>query len=177
MAANIAQTEKKIGYSRPMADSLPHLDAQGAAHMVDVSEKPKTARTAHAEAFVRLNAETLQLIQKAELKKGDALAVARLAGIQAAKATPQWILLAHPLALTKVSVELSVAAEGVQIDTMVKTTGPTGVEMEALTAASAAALNLYDMIKAHQKDAVIEKVQLVSKTGGQRGDYKRDSSK
>jgi cyclic pyranopterin phosphate synthase len=152
---------------------LPHLDEKGAARMVDVGEKPATKRTAIAEAFVSMKAGTLRLLQSAALQKGDALAVARIAGISAAKKTADLIPLAHPLALTHVRVDVEPAKAGVRIEAEVHTTGPTGVEMEALTAASVAALSIYDMAKKHDRAMVIERVQLLLKEGGRSGRYER----
>lgn len=152
---------------------FPHLREDGGAHMVDVGAKPETHRVAIAEAFVRLDASTLELVKRSELKKGDALAVARLGGIASAKKTPDLLPLAHPLLLSHVSVDVQVEADGVRITTQVETTGPTGVEMEALTAASVAALNLYDMVKAHERGAVIERVRLLEKRGGRSGTWTR----
>jgi cyclic pyranopterin phosphate synthase len=153
-------------------DRLTHFNEQGRANMVDVSEKPVTARTAAAEASVRMAPETLRRIREGGVAKGDVLAVAQVAGIQAAKKTSDWIPMCHPLPLTGVNLRfedngfdlLTITAE-------VKTTGRTGVEMEALTAASAAALTVYDMCKAIQKDMAIENVRLLRKTGGKSGDY------
>jgi cyclic pyranopterin phosphate synthase len=158
-----------------MSDELPHLDSSGAAHMVDVGGKDETHRAAVAEAFVRLGPDTVALLREGRVKKGDALAVARIAGIAASKKTPDLIPLAHPLAITKVSVDVNVEDEGVAITARVETRGRTGVEMEALTAASVAALSLYDMIKAYERGATIERVRLLEKSGGTRGDYRRTS--
>lgn len=152
---------------------LPHLRPDGGAHMVNVGEKPDTHRVAIAEAFVRLSPDTLGRVRRAELKKGDALAVARIAGIAAVKKTPELLPLAHPLLVSHVDVALDVTDEGVRIEARVETTGPTGVEMEALTAASVAALNLYDMVKAHERGAVLERVQLLEKRGGRSGHWRR----
>lgn len=156
-----------------MTDELPHLDESGAAHMVDVGHKDETHRTAVAESFVRLAPDTVDLLRRGEVKKGDALAVARIAGIAASKKTPDLIPLAHPLAITKVSVDVDVRDDGVAIRARVETRGRTGVEMEALTAASVAALALYDMIKSYERGATIERVRLLEKSGGTRGDYSR----
>ncbi len=156
-----------------MTDELPHLDESGAAHMVDVGHKDETHRTAVAESFVRLAPDTVDLLRRGEVKKGDALAVARIAGIAASKKTPDLIPLAHPLAITKVSVDVEVRDDGVAIRASVETRGRTGVEMEALTAASVAALALYDMIKSYERGATIERVRLLEKSGGTRGDFSR----
>ncbi|WP_409264278.1 cyclic pyranopterin monophosphate synthase MoaC [Pseudomonas sp. KCJK9000] len=152
---------------------LTHLDSQGRANMVDVTEKAVTEREAVAEAGVRMLPQTLQMIVDGEHPKGDVFAVARIAGIQAAKKTSDLIPLCHPLMLTSVKVELN--AEGpdaVRIVARCKLAGQTGVEMEALTAASVAALTLYDMCKAVDKGMVIEQVRLLEKVGGKSGHYK-----
>ncbi len=144
--------------------------------MVDVGDKPATRRVARAEAFVRLQPQTIQLLQQGAVKKGDALAVARVSGIAASKKTSDLVLLCHPLALSHVSVDVQIdeAGGGVRIETVAETTGPTGVEMEALTAASVAALNLYDMIKKTDRGACIEQVRLLHKAGGASGDWRRN---
>jgi cyclic pyranopterin phosphate synthase len=152
---------------------LSHFDAEGRARMVDIGAKPATERRAVAEAFVRLSRSTLALLSRGGLPKGEALETARLAGIMAAKRTPDLIPLCHPLALSHVGVEAEVRASGVRLVATVACTGPTGVEMEALTAASVAALTLYDMVKAVEKGAVIETVRLLEKTGGKSGVYRR----
>lgn len=155
---------------------LTHFDAKGDAHMVDVSDKDVTARTATAKGAVVMAAETLTLITEGRAKKGDVLAVARLAGIMAAKKTPDIIPLCHPLALSKVSVELTpnAAENRVEIEATVKVTGKTGVEMEALTAVSAAALTVYDMVKAVDKAMRLTDIRLVHKDGGRSGVYQAD---
>ncbi|MDB5425639.1 MAG: moaC [Phenylobacterium sp.] len=150
---------------------LTHIDETGRARMVDVSGKAATAREAVAEGFVRMSAETLKLALSGEGKKGDVRAVAEIAGVMAAKRTSDLIPMCHPLALSKVEVRVEPADGGLAVSARVKTTGPTGVEMEALTAVSVACLTLYDMLKAAQKDMVIEAVRLVSKTGGKSGDW------
>ena len=154
---------------------LPHLDARGQAHMVDVGDKAATKRVAVAEAFVRMKPATLALLQSSALEKGDAFAVARIAGIAAAKKTSDLIPLCHPINLTHVSVEVQPVKKdsGVRIEARAETTGPTGVEMEALTAATAAALSIYDMAKKHDRGMVIERVMLLLKTGGKSGTYRR----
>jgi cyclic pyranopterin monophosphate synthase len=154
--------------------ALTHLDGKGQARMVDVGAKPPTQRVATARGKVRLNAQVLGLIAQGGLPKGDALAVARIAGIMAAKRTPELIPLCHPLPISAVSLDLTPEADGVLIEACVKTTAPTGVEMEALTAVSVAALALYDMIKSVQRDAVIEGIWLVEKSGGKSGVYRRE---
>ena len=150
-----------------------HINANGEANMVDVSEKAETVREARAEAYVRMAPETLQMILSGQHHKGDVFATARIAGIQAAKRTWELIPLCHPLLLTKVEVSLTPMPESnqVRIESLCKLTGKTGVEMEALTAAGVAALTIYDMCKAVQKDMVIEQVRLLSKSGGKSGDF------
>jgi cyclic pyranopterin phosphate synthase len=150
---------------------LTHLDESGRARMVDVSDKASTAREAVAEGFVRMSPQTLLLALSGEGKKGDVRAVAEIAGVMAAKQTSTLIPLCHPLALSKVEVRVEPADGGLAVTARVKTTGPTGVEMEALTAVSVACLTLYDMLKAAEKGMVIETVRLVSKTGGKSGDW------
>jgi len=150
---------------------LTHLDETGRARMVDVSDKAATAREAVAEGFVRMSPATLALALSGEGRKGDVRAVAEIAGVMAAKRTADLIPLCHPLALAKVEVEVEAADGGLAVTARVKTTGPTGVEMEALTAVSVACLTLYDMLKAAEKGMVIEAVRLVSKTGGKGGDW------
>ncbi len=148
---------------------LTHFDDKGAAHMVDVSEKATTSRTAIAKGFITMQPATLAMVAGGTAKKGDVLGVARLAGILAAKKTHDLIPLCHPLALSKVAVELEVADGGIAIKATVKNTGQTGVEMEALTAVSLAALTVYDMVKAVDKSMVISDVRLVLKDGGKSG--------
>jgi cyclic pyranopterin phosphate synthase len=152
---------------------LTHLDSQGHAHMVDVSEKDITTRVARAEAFVEMLPETLALITGGKHKKGDVLAVARIAGIQAAKKCSDLIPLCHPLMLSKVSVELTPEVElnRVRIDTMCKLNGRTGVEMEALCAASVAALTLYDMCKAVDRGMTVTGLRVMEKQGGKSGHW------
>jgi cyclic pyranopterin phosphate synthase len=148
-----------------------HLDESGRARMVDVSEKPVTRRVAEASCVVVLSADTVA--QLSALPKGDALVVARLAGIQGAKATAQLVPLAHPLPLDQVDVQLEAHAQGILIRGRVVTTARTGAEMEALTACATAALALYDMVKAVERGAVITDLRLDSKSGGQRGAFLR----
>lgn len=157
-------------------DTLTHLDQQGRAQMVDVSEKPDSARRAVAEARVLMRPETLALIESGGAKKGDVLAVARIAGIMAAKRTADLIPLCHPLPLAKVGLDLRCDAEagGVVITAECRTTGPTGVEMEALTAASIAALTIYDMCKAVDRGMRITDTRLLHKSGGKSGLYEAD---
>jgi cyclic pyranopterin phosphate synthase len=152
---------------------LTHFDAQGQAHMVDVGDKAVTDRIAIATASVGMTAETLAHITEHRVKKGDVLGIARIAGIMAAKKTADLIPLCHPLPITKVSLDLTPdpALPGVHIRATVKTTGQTGVEMEALTAASTAALTIYDMLKAVQKDMVITDLRVVLKDGGKSGRF------
>ncbi|WAH57861.1 cyclic pyranopterin monophosphate synthase MoaC [Pseudomonas silvicola] len=151
---------------------LTHLDSQGRANMVDVTDKAVTSREAVAEARVRMRPQTLKMIVDGEHPKGDVFAVARIAGIQAAKKTSDLIPLCHPLMLTSVKVELSADGEdAVLIRARCKLAGQTGVEMEALTAASIAALTIYDMCKAVDKGMVIETVRLLEKLGGKSGHY------
>jgi cyclic pyranopterin phosphate synthase len=151
---------------------LTHLDSQGRANMVDVSDKALTVREAVAEALVRMRPETLQMIAQGDHPKGDVFAVARIAGIQAAKKTSELIPLCHPLMLTSVKVELQPeGVDAVRITARCKLTGQTGVEMEALTAASVAALTIYDMCKAVDRGMVIEGVRLLEKVGGKSGHF------
>ncbi|MFD2699409.1 cyclic pyranopterin monophosphate synthase MoaC [Paenibacillus shunpengii] len=152
--------------------SFTHFNEQGRARMVDISGKVVTARTAVAESRLTMAETTLQAIKEGRIGKGDVLAVAQVAGIQGAKRTSDWIPMCHPLPLTGVNISFSDnGVNELYIEVTVKTEGKTGVEMEALTAASAAALTIYDMCKALQKDMVIGPTQLVSKTGGKNGDY------
>ena len=150
-----------------------HLDDAGAARMVDVTDKDPTARTAVATGRVLVSADVIALLRGDGVPKGDALAVARIAGIMGAKQTPALIPLCHPLALSSVTVDLTVADESVDISATVRTTDRTGVEMEALTAVSVAALTVVDMVKAVDKAAVITDIRVVSKTGGKSGDWSR----
>jgi cyclic pyranopterin monophosphate synthase len=151
---------------------LTHLDESGAAHMVDVSAKADTIREAAAEGRITMSAEALAAIREGSAKKGDVLATARIAGIMAAKKTPDLIPLCHPLLLTKISVDFTFEADGVRVTAMVRLSGQTGVEMEALTAASVALLTIYDMAKALDKGMVISGIRLLSKTGGKSGDWR-----
>ena len=156
-----------------MAGPLTHFDAQGHAQMVDVSDKDTTARTAIASGHVRMTTETLALVTEGRAAKGDVLGVARLAGIMGAKRTADLIPLCHPLPVTKVALDLAAdpALPGVQIRATVRTTGQTGVEMEALTAVSVAALTVYDMLKAAEKGMEIGAIRLEMKEGGKSGRY------
>ena len=152
---------------------LTHVDEQGAARMVDVSDKAVTARSATATGRVLVSAEVVGLLRGEGVPKGDALAVARLAGIMGAKQTPALVPLCHPLAISGVVVELEVADDAVEITATVRTTDRTGVEMEALTAVTVAALTVIDMVKAVDKAAVITDVRVEAKSGGRSGDWTR----
>ncbi|MER0246098.1 cyclic pyranopterin monophosphate synthase MoaC [Streptomyces sp. HSW2009] len=156
-------------------DHLTHLDETGAARMVDVSAKDVTARTATASGRVLVSPRVIDLLRGEGLPKGDALSTARIAGIMGAKRTPELIPLCHPLAVSGVKVDLSVADDAVEIRARVKTTDRTGVEMEALTAVAVAALTVIDMVKAVDKAAVITDVRVEEKTGGASGDWSRTS--
>jgi cyclic pyranopterin phosphate synthase len=156
------------------SSKLSHVNEAGEAHMVDVSDKPVTARTAIAEGFVTMKPETLALLNRGDAPKGDVLATARIAGIMAAKRTHELIPLCHPLALAKVTVDLETNSgpPGVRVVAEVKTTGRTGVEMEALTAVSVTCLTLYDMLKAVDRAMTFERIRLIEKSGGRSGDYR-----
>lgn len=156
-----------------MSDQLTHMDESGRARMVDVSEKPDSERVAAAEGMVYMKPETLRLIREGALKKGDVLTVARIAGIMAAKRTSELIPLCHPIPLTKIGVEITLddKANAVRIEATAHTVGKTGVEMEALTAVSTAALTIYDMAKAVDRAMQIDGIRLLSKHGGVHGDY------
>jgi cyclic pyranopterin phosphate synthase len=158
---------------------LSHLNEKGEAHMVDVSDKAATQRSARAEGFVAMSPATLDLVLKGEAKKGDVLATARIAGIMAAKKTHELIPLCHPLAISKVTVdfEASHAPPGIHVAAEVKVSGPTGVEMEALTAVSVACLTIYDMLKAADKAMVLGDIRLIEKTGGRSGTYRAAARK
>jgi len=153
---------------------LTHLGPSGEAHMVDVSDKAATGRVAVAEGRVVMSAATLDLVMSGNAKKGDVLGTARIAGIMAAKRTHELIPLCHPLALSQVTVDLTPdpALPGILVRTSVKVTGPTGVEMEALTAVSVACLTIYDMVKAAERGMRIEGIHLVEKSGGKSGPYR-----
>jgi cyclic pyranopterin phosphate synthase len=152
---------------------LTHIDETGRANMVDVSDKAVTSREALAEGFVRMDAATLALALSGDAKKGDVRATAEIAGIMAAKKTSDLIPLCHPLALSKVEVRVEPGEGGLAVSARVRTTGQTGVEMEALTAVSVACLTVYDMLKAADKAMTIENVRLLTKTGGKSGDWVR----
>ena len=178
MPVNRARVRESGARKRAVAGgkaiTLSHIDRDGAARMVDVSTKETTAREAQASAEVKLKPAVLDLLMQGGLPKGDALAAARLAGIMAAKRTADWIPLCHPLSLDWVQIDFSRTARGVlQILCTARTTGRTGVEMEALTGATASALTIYDMTKAADKSIVIGPVQLERKTGGKSGSYTR----
>lgn len=156
-----------------MSASFSHINQHGDAHMVDVSEKKLTLREARAESIVLMNAETFNLIIEGKHHKGDVFATARIAGIQAAKRTWDLIPLCHPLLLSKIEVNIEPVFENhsIRIETICRLRGQTGVEMEALVAASVAALTIYDMCKANQKDMVINQVRLLNKIGGKSGEF------
>lgn len=156
----------------PPPDGLTHVDGRGQANMVDVGAKPATARRAVAEAIVRLDAATRELLFTGQLPKGEALAVARVAGIQAAKDTSRLIPLCHPLALARVAVDFApFGGDAVRVTCETATVGPTGVEMEAMTGAAVAALTIYDMVKARCRAAVVASLRLVHKSGGKSGAF------
>jgi len=156
----------------PARKKLTHVDEKGAARMVDVSAKPATDRRATARGLLRLSRKTLDLIKEGRTPKGDVLAAARIAGIMAAKRTPDLIPLAHPLPLSQVSVDLAFARDGIVIEATVGTTAPTGVEMEALAAVAVAGLTLYDMLKSIERGATLTDIRLVAKSGGRSGEYR-----
>lgn len=160
------------------ATKLTHIDASGEAHMVDVGDKAETVRVAVAEGFVKMKPETLALIRDGNAKKGDVIGTARLAGIMAAKQTANLIPLCHPLMLTKVAVDITedAALPGLRVEVMVKLSGKTGVEMEALTAVSIACLTIYDMAKAADKAMEIVNIRLLEKSGGKSGDFRRQET-
>ena len=155
-----------------MAD-LTHFDDDGNAHMVDISDKQNSFRTAKAACSIQMSLETLKIIANGNSKKGDVLNVARIAGIQGAKRTSELIPLCHPISLTKINLDLNLNDKipGIEIISTVKTTGPTGVEMEALTAASISALTVYDMVKSLDKSIIIKDLRLIFKDGGKSGLY------
>ncbi|MHC2438146.1 cyclic pyranopterin monophosphate synthase MoaC [Bradyrhizobium sp. USDA 4451] len=165
---------KAVTKAEPTGTALTHIDAKGEARMVDVSAKPATERTAVAEGRVLMSKATLTLIEQGRAKKGDVLATARIAGIMAAKRTSELIPLCHPLALSKVTIDIATDRKlpGCIVRASVKVTGPTGVEMEALTAVSVACLTIYDMIKAVERGVRIEGIHLIEKIGGKSGHYR-----
>lgn len=156
-----------------MPDKLTHLNAEGHAHMVDVSDKQETSRRAVASGRILLRPETIALLRAGDVPKGDALGTARIAGILGAKRTSDLIPLCHPLPITRAGVDLRIEDTGVHITAEIRVSGKTGVEMEALTAVSIAALTLYDMVKAVDRDAIITDIRLEEKSGGKSGDYAR----
>ncbi|MGH8905961.1 MAG: cyclic pyranopterin monophosphate synthase MoaC [Egibacteraceae bacterium] len=160
----------------PQPPELTHLDERGHARMVDVGEKPVTRREAAARACLRLSPQAASALAEGRLPKGDALPVARIAGIMAAKRTPELIPLCHAVGISSVDITVTVDVEAgaAEVLATVRASDRTGVEMEALVAASTAALALYDMVKAVERGAFIERVELLSKSGGQRGDWRRD---
>ena len=155
-----------------MSDKLTHIDGDGAARMVDVSAKPATAREATASGRIAMSAEALAAIRDGAVKKGDVLAVARVAGIMAAKRTADLIPLCHPLPLSGVTLDLAVEEGGVTVTATARTTHSTGVEMEAMTAVSVALLTIYDMAKALDRGIVIGEIRLLAKSGGRSGDWR-----
>ena len=159
-----------------MAKNLTHIDRGGAARMVDVSDKPASERVAVAAGFVRMSAATLDLVLSGNAKKGDVLGAARIAGIMAAKKTHELIPLCHPLAISKVEVDIAPEPDGLAVRATVKVTGQTGVEMEALTAVSVACLTVYDMVKAVERGITIEAIRLIEKRGGKSGHYRAKES-
>ena len=157
---------------------LTHLDERGQARMVDVGNKPPTERRAVARAVVRVSPQTAAAVERGDAPKGDVLSVARIAGIQAAKRTAELIPLCHPLALTFIGVEgrIDASSGAIELEAQAHTTGPTGVEMEAMTAAAVAALTVYDMVKGLERGATIEEVALLAKSGGRSGDYRASTA-
>ena len=160
-------------HDEPIQDHLTHVREDGTAHMVDVSEKSVTSREATAESVLVTRPDVVALLSAGDLPKGDALAVARVAGIMAAKRAPDLVPLCHPLPISKVTVDLTPGEDRVVIRATVRTRGVTGVEMEALTAASVAALTLYDMVKAVDRAATIEQTRVLAKSGGKSGEWSR----
>ena len=153
---------------------LSHLNERGEAHMVDVSEKDETTRTATAKARVMAAVETIKIITSGTAKKGDVLATARIAGIMAAKKTSELIPLCHPLMISKATVDFFIAENHIDVEATVKVDGKTGVEMEALTACSVACLTIYDMLKAVDRGMIISNLRVVEKTGGKSGTFKAE---
>jgi len=170
-ATSLASQSEKQPLETPVAEQLTHIDASGRPRMVDVTQKPETQREALARGVVRMKASTLDLLKKGEVAKGDVLAVAQLAGIMAAKQTPNLIPLCHPILIGDVKVEFNLDEENsvVEITTTVRSTGKTGVEMEALTTTAVAALTIYDMCKAVDRGMRIENIRLIRKSGGKSG--------
>jgi cyclic pyranopterin monophosphate synthase len=161
-----------------MSETLTHLNERGEAHMVDVSGKTVTSRSATAEGFVRMRPETLALLMEGGAPKGDVLAVARVAGIMAAKRTHELIPLCHPLSITKITVDFEPLTENaaLRVEAQVKVTGQTGVEMEALTAVSIACLTVYDMLKAADNAMRFDGIRLLEKSGGRSGDFRASAA-
>ena len=172
----MAPVNDPVSGSPEPSTHLTHVRADGSAHMVDVSEKPETSREATAQAVLRTTPGVLALLSEGGLPKGDALAVARGAGIMAAKKTPDLIPLCHPLPLSKVTVDFELDEASVRVLATVRTRGVTGVEMEALTAASVAALGVYDMVKAVDRHAIISDIKVLAKSGGKSGDWSLEGS-
>ena len=170
--------EPRRGYARSLMSDLTHLDEHGAARMVDVADKPVTDRRAVARAIVRMTPATAAAVAAGDAPKGDVLGVARIAGIQAAKRTGELIPLCHPIGLDHVDVEGVIDAAGgtVALTASARVSARTGIEMEAMTAAAVAALTVYDMVKGLDKGVVIERVELLEKSGGQSGNWKRDAT-
>jgi cyclic pyranopterin phosphate synthase len=160
-----------------MSDDLTHLKASGEARMVDIGGKEETDRKAIAEGFVRMTADLVDRLFGGELPKGDVVGVARVAGIMGAKRTPELIPLCHPIPLSSVEVDLEPAGDGVRIVASVSTTGRTGVEMEAMTAVSVAALTIYDMVKSVERGVNIENIRLLEKSGGRSGRWERGDNR
>lgn len=158
------------------AGDIPHLTAEGEVHMVDVGAKPVTFRVAKAEGFITVRPDVLRLVQEGTAAKGDVLAVARVAAIMAAKRTADWIPLCHALSLTGVEVEIRVEDAGIRTVAETRTSGQTGVEMEALTAATAACLTIYDMLKASDRSMTIGPVRLLEKSGGRTGRFRAEDA-
>ena len=154
---------------------LTHIDGEGAARMVDVGAKPSTIRSATAEGYVRMRPETLAAVRDGDIAKGDVLGTARIAGIMAAKRTGDLVPLCHPIALDAVAVALELQEAGVRIEATARCTGPTGVEMEAITAVSVAAVTIYDMAKAIDRGMTIEGIRLLAKSGGRSGDWRAET--
>ena len=171
MKARTGSRTPKAGPHRGQPAALSHVDARGRARMVDVSDKPATLREAVARGRITMAPAAIRAVREVTLKKGDALQTARLAGIMAAKRTAELIPLCHPLALSHVDVTLTVERNGCVLEARARTTAQTGVEMEALTAVSVAALTVYDMVKALDRRMVIGDIRLVAKRGGRTGDY------
>ena len=154
---------------------LTHFDAAGRPHMVDVSAKPATAREATARGRVRLSPATVAMVAEGRVGKGDVIGIAELAGIMGAKQASALIPLCHPLALSAVEVRVTLADPGLRVEATARTTGPTGVEMEALTAVAAACLTIYDMLKAAERGITIEAIELAAKSGGRSGNWRRST--